>query len=147
MVLWLFATVFFFFFYIFCPVRCFIVVFSGSCLASQLAFFINQYSGQLSAHQGRYRFIKNDYWGCDHLVGEEGTGCFALFGLWLVYCLSLFSLPLSVICRLWSVFVATPGQLLYGPRHAKTCLRAFADSKDPAQSEHPRKLNRAFTIR
>ena len=29
---------------------------------------------------------------------------------------------------------------LRGPRHAKTCLRAYADSKGPDQPAHPRSL-------
>ena len=33
---------------------------------------------------------------------------------------------------------------LVGPRHAKTCLRAYADNEGP---DHPRSLIRAFTVR
>ena len=37
--------------------------------------------------------------------------------------------------------------LLFGLRHAKTCLRAYADSEGPDQTAHPRSLIRAFTVR
>ena len=33
---------------------------------------------------------------------------------------------------------------LFGPRHAKTFLRANADSERPGQPAHPRSLIRAF---
>ena len=34
-----------------------------------------------------------------------------------------------------------------GPRHAKTCLQAYADSEDPDQPAHARSLIRIFTVR
>ena len=34
-----------------------------------------------------------------------------------------------------------------GPRHAKTCLRAYVDSKGQDQPAHARSLIRAFVIR
>ena len=40
--------------------------------------------------------------------------------------------------------------ILYGPRHAKTCLRpyaAYADSDGPDQPAHPRSLISTFTVR
>ena len=36
---------------------------------------------------------------------------------------------------------------LIGPRHEKTCLRAYADSEGPDQPAHPRNLIRASTVR
>ena len=38
--------------------------------------------------------------------------------------------------------IASPG----GPRHAKTCLRAYADSEGPDQTAHPRSMLRAFAV-
>ena len=35
----------------------------------------------------------------------------------------------------------------YRPCHAKTCLRAYANSEGPDQTAHPRSLIRAFTVR
>ena len=35
----------------------------------------------------------------------------------------------------------------YGPRHAKTCLSAYADSEGPDQPAHPHILIRAFAVR
>ena len=32
------------------------------------------------------------------------------------------------------------------PYHAKTCLRAYADSEGPDQTAHPRSLIRAFPV-
>ena len=36
---------------------------------------------------------------------------------------------------------------MFGPSHAKTCLRAYAESGGPDQPAHPRSLIRAFTVR
>ena len=36
---------------------------------------------------------------------------------------------------------------LFEPRQAKTCLRAYADSKGPNQPAHPHSLITAFTVR
>ena len=35
----------------------------------------------------------------------------------------------------------------FGSRHVKTCLRAYADSKDSDQTVHPSSLIRTFTAR
>ena len=35
-------------------------------------------------------------------------------------------------------------KISYGPRYAKTCLRAYADSESPDQIAHPRSLIRAL---
>ena len=37
--------------------------------------------------------------------------------------------------------------LLYKPRHAKPCLRAYGDTECPDQSVHSRSLIRAFSVR
>ena len=37
--------------------------------------------------------------------------------------------------------------LSYEPGHAKTCLRAYADSEGPDKPAHPRSLIRAFIVR
>ena len=67
----------FFFVFFFCPVRCLIVVFNGSC-----------------------------FYHCGYLVGEERTDCF-VFRLFVVFMRSvsicLFALSLGVIGRLSSV--------------------------------------------
>ena len=36
---------------------------------------------------------------------------------------------------------------IYGPCHAKTCLRAYADRDVPDQPAHPRSLIRALAVR
>ena len=36
---------------------------------------------------------------------------------------------------------------IHGPRHAKTCLRAYADSEGPDNPSHPHGLIRAFAVR
>ena len=61
----------FFFFFTFCPLRCLIVLFSGSSEAL-----------------------------C-HLVGEEGAGCFSLVCGLCTVCHGVFALPLGVIGRLF----------------------------------------------
>ena len=85
-------------FFMFCPVRCLIVVLSGSCPVSILYKSIAGRYRPVRVADGpitaRYRFIKNASW-------VSSTDALLFFGLWLMYCLSWFVfLPLG---RLWSM--------------------------------------------
>ena len=80
----------------------------------------------------------------------------------LFFC-SFWSLCFSVACILLSGFVcfsfcchwwamlcdcgpSWTSSILFGPRHAKTCLRAYADSEGQDQTAHPRSLIYAMRI-
>ena len=62
-------------------------------------------------------------------------------GIWIVK-----PLGLRVLIE-WDSTSCRKLTLIHGPRHAKACLRAYANSEGPDQPAHPHSLIRAFAVR
>ena len=60
------------------------------------------------------------------------------------YCLLI--MKKSRLMDLAKISIMFSPALLNGPRHAKTCLRAYADMEGTDQTAHPRSLIRAFAV-
>ena len=91
------------------------------------------------AHDRRHIFA----WRCPYEFIKEGT--IQIYGIQFV-CKNMYAY-IWLIDKYHNSFAKRKGPGLFGPRNAKTCLRAYADREGPDQPAHLRSEIRTFTIR